>query len=66
MKIGRGHEGYAGGLPAEAAAVYHANAEAEVIFHVSTRLSGDVAQKLKHIGNDEVGTDRYKLVYYLR
>lgn len=35
-------------------APYYANASTELIFHVSTLLDGDVTQKLKHLGNDEV------------
>lgn len=54
VKIGRGHDGYTGGLPVETRAPYYADAESEVIFHVSTMLNGDVQQKWKHIGNDEV------------
>ncbi|CCD73405.2 Rap-GAP domain-containing protein [Caenorhabditis elegans] len=54
VKVGRGHDGYTGGLPVETRAPYFADAEAEVIFHVSTMLNGDVQQKWKHIGNDEV------------
>ncbi|CAI2309070.1 unnamed protein product [Caenorhabditis sp. 36 PRJEB53466] len=54
VKIGRGHDGYHGGLPVETRAPYYADAECEVIFHVSTMLNGDVQQKWKHIGNDEV------------
>jgi hypothetical protein len=33
---------------------YYANAACELIFHVSTKLTGDATQKLKHLGNDEV------------
>ncbi|KAK6727420.1 hypothetical protein RB195_005237 [Necator americanus] len=52
--IGRGHEGYPGGLPCDTDAPYYASPDTELIFHVSTHLSGDVTQKWKHIGNDEV------------
>ncbi|CAB3407059.1 unnamed protein product [Caenorhabditis bovis] len=54
VKIGRGHEGYHGGLPVDTRAPYYADAESEVIFHVNTMLNGDVHSKWKHIGNDEV------------
>ncbi|KAL6729909.1 hypothetical protein Aduo_000918 [Ancylostoma duodenale] len=52
--IGKGHEGYPGGLPYDTTAPYYASPDTELIFHVSTHLSGDVTQKWKHIGNDEV------------
>ncbi|VDK85220.1 unnamed protein product [Cylicostephanus goldi] len=52
--IGKGHEGYPGGLPYDTNAPYYATPDTELIFHVSTYLSGDVTQKWKHIGNDEV------------
>ncbi|VDM53528.1 unnamed protein product [Angiostrongylus costaricensis] len=52
--IGRGHEGYSGGLPYDTVAPYYATPDTELIFHVSTHLSGDATQKWKHIGNDEV------------
>ncbi|KAJ1372174.1 hypothetical protein KIN20_034259 [Parelaphostrongylus tenuis] len=52
--IGRGHEGYSGGLPSDTVAPYYATPDTELIFHVSTHLSGDATQKWKHIGNDEV------------
>lgn len=35
-------------------APYFATSSAELIFHVSTLIQGDVQQKWKHIGNDEV------------
>lgn len=66
IKVGRGHEGYNGGLPVETRAPYYADAESECIFHVSTWLNGDVQQKWKHIGNDEVHvvwTENYRKVY---
>ncbi|EFP01014.1 hypothetical protein CRE_20789 [Caenorhabditis remanei] len=66
IKVGRGHEGYSGGLPVETRAPYYADAESECIFHVSTWLNGDVQQKWKHIGNDEVHvvwTENYRKVY---
>ncbi|CAL2030121.1 unnamed protein product [Caenorhabditis brenneri] len=66
IKVGRGHEGYNGGLPVESRAPYYADAESECIFHVSTWLNGDVQQKWKHIGNDEVHvvwTENYRKVY---
>ncbi|PIC54588.1 hypothetical protein B9Z55_000378 [Caenorhabditis nigoni] len=66
IKVGRGHEGYTGGLPVETRAPYYADAESEAIFHVSTWLNGDVQQKWKHIGNDEVHvvwTENYRKVY---
>lgn len=66
VKVGRGHDGYNGGLPVETRAPYYADAESECIFHVSTWLNGDVQQKWKHIGNDEVHvvwTENYRKVY---
>ncbi|ULU09399.1 hypothetical protein L3Y34_014066 [Caenorhabditis briggsae] len=66
IRVGRGHEGYNGGLPVETRAPYYADAESEAIFHVSTWLNGDVQQKWKHIGNDEVHvvwTENYRKVY---
>ncbi|WKX92732.1 hypothetical protein Q1695_010622 [Nippostrongylus brasiliensis] len=54
VRIGRGHEGYSGGLPYDTEAPYYAAPDTELIFHVSTHLSGDATQKWKHIGNDEV------------
>ncbi|CAI5437697.1 unnamed protein product [Caenorhabditis angaria] len=54
VRIGKGHEGYGGGLPVESRAPYYSDAETEVIFHVSSWLNGDVQHKWKHIGNDEV------------
>uniref|UniRef100_A0A1I7UD55 Rap-GAP domain-containing protein n=1 Tax=Caenorhabditis tropicalis TaxID=1561998 RepID=A0A1I7UD55_9PELO len=66
IRVGRGHEGYNGGLPVESRAPYYADAESECIFHVSTWLNGDVQQKWKHIGNDEVHvvwTENYRKVY---
>ncbi|VDN07034.1 unnamed protein product [Thelazia callipaeda] len=54
VQIGREHQGYSGGLPAGAIAPYYASGDTEIIFHVSTMLDGDVTQKLKHLGNDEV------------
>ncbi|VDN50120.1 unnamed protein product [Dracunculus medinensis] len=48
------HFGYAGGLNGEIIAPYYSSGDTELIFHVSTRLGGDVTQKLKHLGNDEV------------
>lgn len=52
--IGKGHEGYCGGLPHDTVAPYYATPDTELIFHVSTYLCGDATQKWKHIGNDEV------------
>ncbi|CAD5210290.1 unnamed protein product [Bursaphelenchus xylophilus] len=52
--IGPDHHGYTGGLPTGHVAPYYANSACELIFHVSTRLSGSITQKLKHLGNDEV------------
>lgn len=66
IRVGRGHEGYHGGLPVETRAPYYADAESECLFHVSTWLNGDVQQKWKHIGNDEVHvvwTENYRKVY---
>ncbi|VDK47411.1 unnamed protein product [Anisakis simplex] len=54
VQIGRRHQGYTGGLSGETIAPYFASGNTEVIFHVSTMLNGDVTQKLKHLGNDEV------------
>ncbi|KAK6054004.1 Rap/ran-GAP [Cooperia oncophora] len=54
VRIGRGHEGYPGGLPYDTEAPYYAAPDTELIFHVSTHLTGDATQKWKHIGNDEV------------
>lgn len=48
------HPGYTGGLPVDSVLPYFANAQCELVFHVSTRLSADPTQKLKHLGNDEV------------
>ncbi|CAI4222514.1 unnamed protein product [Auanema sp. JU1783] len=48
------HEGYSGGLPIDSVAPYYATPDSEIIFHVNTKLSGDVTHKWKHIGNDEV------------
>uniref|UniRef100_A0A915CVG1 Rap-GAP domain-containing protein n=1 Tax=Ditylenchus dipsaci TaxID=166011 RepID=A0A915CVG1_9BILA len=47
-------QGYCGGLPAGQIAPYFASANTELIFHISTMLTGDATQKLKHLGNDEV------------
>ena len=58
VKIGRCHDGYPGGLPADSTAPYYATPDTELIFHVSTRLGGDVTYKWKHIGNDEVGQEK--------
>uniref|UniRef100_A0A158P5X4 Rap-GAP domain-containing protein n=1 Tax=Angiostrongylus cantonensis TaxID=6313 RepID=A0A158P5X4_ANGCA len=58
--IGRGHEGYSGGLPYDTVAPYYATPDTELIFHVSTHLSGDATQKWKHIGNDEVISSNLK------
>lgn len=52
--INQNHRGYCGGLPPGQVAPYYANANSEVIFHVSTLLTGDATQKMKHLGNDEV------------
>nr|CAD2130005.1 unnamed protein product [Meloidogyne enterolobii] len=46
--------GYNGGLPNGQTAIYYATANTELIFHVSTLLTGDATQRLKHLGNDEV------------
>ncbi|CAK5049731.1 unnamed protein product [Meloidogyne enterolobii] len=46
--------GYSGGLPNGQTAIYYATANTELIFHVSTLLTGDATQRLKHLGNDEV------------
>uniref|UniRef100_A0A9J2P0P2 Rap-GAP domain-containing protein n=2 Tax=Ascaris TaxID=6251 RepID=A0A9J2P0P2_ASCLU len=54
VQIGKRHSGYSGGLSGETVAPYFASGDSEVIFHVSTMLGGDVTQKLKHLGNDEV------------
>ncbi|VDM38745.1 unnamed protein product [Toxocara canis] len=54
VQIGRRHHGYNGGLSGETLAPYYASGDTEIIFHVSTMLGGDVTQKLKHLGNDEV------------
>ncbi|CAD6196284.1 unnamed protein product [Caenorhabditis auriculariae] len=54
VRVGRGHEGYPGGLPGDTSAPYYADADSEVVFHVSTALCGDAQNKWKHIGNDEV------------
>ncbi|KJH53248.1 Rap/ran-GAP [Dictyocaulus viviparus] len=54
VRIGRGHEGYSGGLPCDTDAPYYATPDTELIFHISTHLCGDATQKWKHIGNDEV------------
>ena len=48
------HLGYAGGLPSGQTAPYYSTVDTELIFHVSTQLSGDAQMKMKHIGNDEV------------
>uniref|UniRef100_A0A0N5AMM5 Rap-GAP domain-containing protein n=1 Tax=Syphacia muris TaxID=451379 RepID=A0A0N5AMM5_9BILA len=54
VKTGKDHLGYNGGLTNGISAPYYASADNEIIFHVSTKLEGDVTQKLKHLGNDEV------------
>uniref|UniRef100_A0AAF5Q077 Rap-GAP domain-containing protein n=4 Tax=Wuchereria bancrofti TaxID=6293 RepID=A0AAF5Q077_WUCBA len=54
VQIGHQHYGYSGGLPSGVSAPYYASADTEIIFHVSTMLDGDITQKLKHLGNDEV------------
>ncbi|KAL3997954.1 Rap/ran-GAP family protein [Acanthocheilonema viteae] len=54
IKIGHQHYGYSGGLPNGTTAAYYASDDTEIIFHVSTTLDGDITQKLKHLGNDEV------------
>uniref|UniRef100_A0A0R3RS83 Rap-GAP domain-containing protein n=1 Tax=Elaeophora elaphi TaxID=1147741 RepID=A0A0R3RS83_9BILA len=54
VQIGHNHYGYNGGLPNGVTAPYYASADTEIIFHVSTMLDGDITQKLKHLGNDEV------------
>jgi len=46
--------GYTGGLPSGQTAPYFAQANTELVFHVSTLLTGDATQKMKHLGNDEV------------
>ncbi|KAL7071848.1 hypothetical protein ACQ4LE_008404 [Meloidogyne hapla] len=46
--------GYNGGLPNGQTAIYYATANTELIFHISTLLTGDATQRLKHLGNDEV------------
>lgn len=46
--------GYTGGLPNGQMAPYYSTANTEIIFHVSTLLNGDMTQRLKHLGNDEV------------
>uniref|UniRef100_A0A914L5I3 Rap-GAP domain-containing protein n=1 Tax=Meloidogyne incognita TaxID=6306 RepID=A0A914L5I3_MELIC len=46
--------GYNGGLPNGQTAIYYATANTELIFHVSTLLTGDATQRVKHLGNDEV------------
>uniref|UniRef100_A0A8R1Z3W2 Rap-GAP domain-containing protein n=1 Tax=Pristionchus pacificus TaxID=54126 RepID=A0A8R1Z3W2_PRIPA len=45
---------YNGGLPSQSRAIYYSDPLNEAIFHLSTRLQGDVPNKMKHIGNDEV------------
>uniref|UniRef100_A0AC35TQP1 Rap-GAP domain-containing protein n=1 Tax=Rhabditophanes sp. KR3021 TaxID=114890 RepID=A0AC35TQP1_9BILA len=54
VTIGDHHQGYKGGLAAGQRAPYFADAITETIFHVSTFLTGDLTQKTKHLGNDEV------------
>ncbi|TKR93306.1 hypothetical protein L596_007789 [Steinernema carpocapsae] len=54
ITTGPNHAGYSGGLPAGLQTPYYATGNCEVVFHVSTRLGGDMTHKLKHIGNDEV------------
>ncbi|KAK0424217.1 hypothetical protein QR680_008553 [Steinernema hermaphroditum] len=52
---GPGHTGYSGGLSAAGHQIpYYASGNCELVFHVSTRLGGDMTHKLRHIGNDEV------------
>uniref|UniRef100_A0A914PTF8 Rap-GAP domain-containing protein n=1 Tax=Panagrolaimus davidi TaxID=227884 RepID=A0A914PTF8_9BILA len=48
------HLGYSGGLSAGQTCPYFSTVDTEVIFHVSTQLSGDAQMKMKHLGNDEV------------
>uniref|UniRef100_A0A1I7Y6R0 Rap-GAP domain-containing protein n=1 Tax=Steinernema glaseri TaxID=37863 RepID=A0A1I7Y6R0_9BILA len=55
VTTGPGHTGYSGGLSAAGHQMpYYASGNCEVVFHVSTRLGGDMTHKLRHIGNDEV------------
>uniref|UniRef100_A0A0K0G3E3 Probable Rho GTPase-activating protein CG5521 (inferred by orthology to a D. melanogaster protein) n=1 Tax=Strongyloides venezuelensis TaxID=75913 RepID=A0A0K0G3E3_STRVS len=54
ITIGENHYGYGGGLSIGHKAPYYADGSTEVIFHISTFLTGDVTQKTKHLGNDEV------------
>lgn len=46
--------GYAGGLTGGQRAPYFCTSSVEMIFHVSTWLTGDTTQRMKHLGNDEV------------
>uniref|UniRef100_A0A914YG23 Rap-GAP domain-containing protein n=1 Tax=Panagrolaimus superbus TaxID=310955 RepID=A0A914YG23_9BILA len=48
------HLGYSGGLSVGQTTPYYSTVDTEVIFHVSTQLSGDAQMKMKHLGNDEV------------
>lgn len=54
MTIGHEYGMYTGGLPAQSKTLYYSDPLNEAVFHLSTRLQGDVSNKMKHIGNDEV------------